>query len=101
MYGREKSQTHRWHKWVVDRGQAFSDSYPNGLVLFSAFGVTLHDLLAWDSGITDYKACDPFIESVWGFSGSNLNTLVELLTYKALLVHVVYRSLTASRELIQ
>lgn len=90
-----------WHRWVTDRARAFSDAYPTQLVGFSQSGATLVGVPAWAAEVNDFKACDDFIGFVWGFSADTLKNEMELLEYKALMIHTVYASLALSRDTLQ
>ena len=90
-----------WHRWVTDRARAFGDAYPTQLVGFSQSGATLVGVPAWADEVNDFEACDDFINFVWGFSADTLTNGMELLEYKALMIHTVYASLTISRDTLQ
>jgi hypothetical protein len=87
-----------WHNWVVQNALQFDSAYPKGLVPFSESKVELSELPAWHSGIEIFDACDDYINRVWGYSASSISGAIATLEYKALLVHLVYSSLTSSRE---
>ena len=91
----------RWHYWVLDRAKAFSDAYPDQLVSFSKSSATLFGVPEWGETVNSFKECDDFIQTAWGFSAETLHNDMELLEYKALMIHAVYASLTISRESIQ
>jgi TPR repeat protein len=90
-----------WHRWVTDRALVFSDAYPTQLVGFNQSGATLVGVPAWAAEVNDFKACDDFISLVWGFSADTLKNEMELLEYKALMIHTVYASLAISRDTLQ
>ena len=90
-----------WHKWVSDRARAFSDAYPTQLVGFSRSGTTLVNVPLWEEEVDNFSRCDEYIDFVWGFSSTKIRNSMELLEYKALMIHVIYASLTISRENIQ
>jgi hypothetical protein len=54
----------------------------------------------WRSEIEKFEICDAYIDEIWGYSASSITGDIETLEYKALLVHLVYSSLTSSREVI-
>ena len=87
-----------WHDWVVQTALQFDSAYPTGLVPFSGSKVELSELPAWHSGIEIFDACDTYINEVWGYSASSICGAIATLEYKALLVHLVYSSLTSARE---
>ena len=91
----------RWHFWVLDRAKAFSEAYPSQLVGLSKSNATLFDLPKWNESVNEFEVCDSFIETAWGFNAKTLRNDMELLEYKALMIHVVYASLTFSRENVQ
>jgi TPR repeat protein len=90
-----------WHKWVSDRARAFSDAYPTQLVGFSRSGTTLVNVPLWEEEVDNFSRCDDYINFVWGFSSRTIKNSMELLEYKALMIYVVYASLTISRETVQ
>ena len=87
-----------WHRWVVDRARAFGDAYPTQLAPFSRSGVTLNRTPEWRNSIGIFEMCDQFISEGWAYSFTDIRSDLELLEYKALVVHAVYASLTISRE---
>jgi len=87
-----------WHNWVVRNALQFDSAYPTGLVPFSGSKVELSELPAWHSGIEVFDACDAYINKVWGYSALSICGAIATLEYKALLVHLVYSSLTSARE---
>ena len=87
-----------WHRWVADRAEAFKDAYSDQLVGFSQSGNTLNEVPIWGKEVNDFNNCDAFINSVWGLSFTMIRNRIELLEYKALIIHVVYASLTMSKE---
>jgi hypothetical protein len=89
-----------WHSWVLNRGRAFDLAYPSGLIPFSGSNITLSDIPQWVSEVSNFSICDRYIHRVWGFGADSLSTKVELIEYRALLVHLIYSSLTQSRELL-
>lgn len=87
-----------WHTWVLKNALNFDASYPTQLVPFSQSKITLSDLPDWQSEIGNFVKCDEYIENVWGYSAVKLKSYIEILEYKALLIHLVYSSLTSTRE---
>jgi hypothetical protein len=98
--GVEEASPQKWHHWVMDRAKAFDVAFPQGIFPFSESGVTLSHLPRWGDDVDDFVTIDGFIYSVWGYNSSSLRNYVELAEYKACLIHVIYASLTASRERI-
>ena len=90
-----------WHEWVSDRARAFSDAYPTQLVGFSLSGTALVNVPSWEEEVDNFSVCDEYIDFVWGFSSTKIKNSMELLEYKALMIHVIYASLTISRENMQ
>jgi len=91
---------HDWYAWVMKNARDFDTSYPTNLVPFSRSNVTLSDVPLWQSEVGVFSLCDEYIEKVWGYSASKLKNDIEMREYKALLVHLVYASLTSARELV-
>jgi hypothetical protein len=89
-----------WHELVLDRGRTFSAEYPSQLAAFSQSGVMLNKIPAWGSEINNFDVCDKYLEDTWGFSGNSLNGRSEIFEYRALMVHLIYSSLTQSREVL-
>ena len=96
--GVSELQPREWHRWVTDRAQAFSDTYPTQLVGFSQSGASLVGVPNWVNEVRNFKDCDDFVHLVWGFSADTLKNSIELLEYKALMIHTVYSSLAISRD---
>lgn len=87
-----------WHSWVIENARKFDIDYPTELIPFSRSNVTLLDIPQWKSVIADFNSCDSYINKTWGYSTASLGNNIETLEYKALLVHLVYASLTSTRE---
>jgi hypothetical protein len=87
-----------WHDWVLKNALDFDANYQTQLELFSQSKITLSDIPPWKSEIGVFSKCDQYIENVWGYSAATLKNDIEALEYKALLVHLVYSSLTSARE---
>ncbi len=89
-----------WFDWVLDRAQNFDSIYPSNLISFSKSNISLSEIPIWDKGIMNFQKCDTFIKKVWGYSSNSIDNKIELYEYKALIVHLIYSSLTSSREVI-
>lgn len=87
-----------WHDWVVQNALQFDSAYPAGLVPFSGSKIELTDLPKWQTDIGKFDVCDAYINKAWGYSASSISGNIETLEYKALLIHLVYSSLTSARE---
>jgi hypothetical protein len=87
-----------WHDWVVQNALQFDSAYPRGLVPLSGSKIQLTDLPKWQADIGRFDVCDAYISKAWGYSASSIIGEIETLEYKALLVHLVYSSLTSARE---
>lgn len=83
---------------MLNRAKAFADAYPEQLLPFSRSGVSLSSIPVWRAAIEDQKSVDAFIFDIWSYKSVDLKNFVEIMGYKACLVHVVYSSLTQSRE---
>jgi hypothetical protein len=89
-----------WHGWVLENASKFDTDYPTELVPFSHSDITLTDIPKWQSSILDFDRCDSYIKKTWGYSAASIGTKMEILEYKALLVHLIYASLTSTRGLV-
>jgi hypothetical protein len=87
-----------WHAWVLQNAQRFDADYPTELMPFSRSNIELINLPRWRSEIETFEICDAYINKVWGYSASSICGSIATLEYKALLVHLVYSSLTSARE---
>jgi hypothetical protein len=87
-----------WFDWVLERAKNFDSIYPSNLISLSKSNITLSEIPVWNKEIMNFKKCDAFIKNVWGYSSNSINNKVELYEYKALVVHLIYSSLTSSRE---
>jgi hypothetical protein len=98
--GLENLSCEEWHRWVLNRALGFSAEYPEQLSPFSKSGMTLVNLPKWGLDIGNFRLCDEFIQSIWGFSSAVSPEHAEKFEYRALIVHTVYSSLTAFREVM-
>jgi hypothetical protein len=96
--GIDDFSVHEWHTWVVHYALQFDAAYPTGLVPFSGSKIELNEVPKWQTDIGNFEVCDAYINKVWGYSASSIIGDIETLEYKALLVHVIYSSLTSARE---
>jgi len=87
-----------WHAWVLQNAQRFDADYPTELMPFSGSNIELLHLPRWRSEVEIFEICDAYINNVWGYSASSICGAIATLEYKALLVHLVYSSLTSARE---
>jgi hypothetical protein len=87
-----------WHTWVLEKAYQFDSNYPTGLVPFSGSKIELSHVPQWHSEIEAFAVCDAYINKIWGYNASSINSNIETLEYKALLVHLVYSSLTSARD---
>ena len=90
----------QWFDWVLERAKYFDTSYPSNLLAFTKSNITLTEIPAWNKDIAKFEICDSYIERVWGYNVDALNGPIESLEYKALIVHLIYSSLTSARETI-
>lgn len=96
--GVDQLTNREWHEWVIKNYEVFSNAYPSQLLPFSQSTVTLEDLPIWGETVKSFEFCDDYINKVWGYKDTQLQDNFQTLEYRALLVHVVYSSLTSSRE---
>ena len=88
----------QWHDWVLKNAEGFGEAYPQELLPFSRSNITLTDIPIWNDSVKSFETCDQYIDGVWGYSAPKLENIFQSMEYKALMVHVVYSSLTSSRE---
>lgn len=88
----------QWHKWVVKNAELFISEHSSRLFPFSHSKVDLPNLPTWGGPVKSFEICDHYIKESWGYSQANLESEFQALEYKALVVHVVYASLTSSLE---
>ena len=98
LEGIDKLTLNQWHEWVVKNAEAFSEAYPSQLLPFSRSNITLSDLPIWNESVRSFEACDQYINAVWGYTAATIKNIFQSMEYKALIAHVVYSSLTSSRE---
>ncbi len=96
----DKLSNHKWFEWVLQNAVEFDEKYSSQILPLSSSNIALSDLPAWNQTIRTFEACDSYIEQVWGFAAAKLENNFESLEYRALLVHVLYSSLTASKEIV-
>jgi len=89
-----------WHTWVLQNAQRFDADYPTQLTPFSRSKIELPNLPRWRSEVEIFEICDAYINKTWGYSATSIKGFIETLEYKALVVHLVYSSLTSAREQI-
>ena len=88
----------QWHDWVIKNTEAFSEAYPSQLLPFSRSKITLTDLPVWNESVRSFKVCDQYINAIWGYTATKIENSFQSMEYKALVVHVIYSSLTSSRD---
>lgn len=98
--GVNRLTVHDWHAWILENARNFDTKYPTQLIPFSRSNISLSDVPKWWLGVESFNNCDAYIEKVWGYSATSLSSDVETLEYKALLLHLVYASLTSAREVV-
>lgn len=98
--GIENLALNDWHSWVFSKAEEFDESFPIELKVFSSSNISLDiiNLPKWKDKIRSFKECDNFIDKVWGYSEKKIKGNMQILEYKAFLVHTIYSSLTSSRE---
>jgi len=96
--GIDKLTLNQWHEWVVKNAEAFSEAYPSQLLPLCRSNITLSDLPIWNESVRSFEACNQYINTVWGYSARLIENTFQSMEYKALIAHVVYSSLTSSRE---
>jgi hypothetical protein len=89
-----------WHAWVLQNAKQFDTDYPTELIPFSKSNIALLNIPQWRSEVEKFEICDAYIDEIWGYSASSITGDIETLEYKALLVHLVYSSLTSTKEVI-
>ena len=87
-----------WHEWVLANAKLFDESYSESLLPLSNSNVVLQNLPEWGNEVADFRAVDDFINEVWGYSGFDALSVIEGREYRALMAHVIYSSLTQSKE---
>jgi len=98
--GIDQLSPRHWHQWVLDKAKDFGIRYMSQLLPFSKSNITLSGIPAWDQDIRSFEKCDGYIERTWGYNADSLNCNIESLEYKALIVHLIYSSLTSSIETV-
>lgn len=96
--GVDKLSLREWFLWVLDKSKEFDIIYKSDLLPLSKSKVQLSELPSWGIDITSFEVCDAYIGRVWGYNAESINGPIESLEYKALIVHLIYSSLTSSRE---
>jgi hypothetical protein len=96
--GLEHISVEEWYLWVLNRAKAFDDEYTDQLLPFSRSGVSLFSIPIWNESIENHQLVDSYIFEVWGFKANELRNTIEIMEYKACLIHIVYSSLTQSKE---
>jgi hypothetical protein len=96
----DKLSHRKWFEWVLQNAIEFDEKYSSQILPFSSSNITLENLPTWNQTIKSFETCDAYIEQVWGFAADKLENNFESLEYRALLIHLVYSSLTASKEVM-
>lgn len=96
----DKLSNRKWFEWVLQNAVVFDEKYSSQLLPFSSSNITLNELPTWNQTVRVFEKCDNYIEQVWGFAVDKLESNFETLEYRALLVHLIYSSLTASKEIV-
>ena len=87
-----------WHGWAIKRARDFDLEYPNELLPFSQSKLEIGEVPNWPTDIAIFENCDQLIRKIRGYSLKTLETPIEKLQYRALIIQAVYSSLTMSRE---
>ncbi len=90
----------QWFDWVLNKAKVFDIKHPSNLLPFSKSNITLLEVPTWNNEILNFENCEAYINRVWGFNEQALNSKIQLYDYKAIVVHLIYSSLTSSREVI-
>jgi len=90
----------KWFEWILQNAIEFDAKFSSQILPFSSSNITLTNVPIWNKTIRSFETCDAYIEEVWGFAEDKLVNNFESLEYRALLVHVVYSSLTTSKEIV-
>jgi hypothetical protein len=96
----DKLSHRKWFEWVLQNAIEFDEKYSSQILPFSSSNITLSDVPTWNQNVRVFETYDSYIEQVWGFTAAKLENNFESLEYKALLVHLIYSSLTASKEIV-
>lgn len=96
----DKLNHRKWFEWIILKAVEFDEKFSSQILPLSSSNITLTNLPTWNQTIRNFETCDAYIEEVWGFAADKLENNFELLEYKALLVHLIYSSLTASKEIV-
>jgi hypothetical protein len=89
-----------WYELVIEKAIEFDKKYPTELLPLSSSNVELSNLPTWSNAIRSFEICDAYIEEVWGYSSDKPLSSFESLEYKALLLHLIYSTLTSTREIL-
>jgi len=84
---------------ALNRTKAFDDAYTEQFLPFSHSGVRPSSIPIWKESTENQQLVDSYILEVWCFKANDLRNTIEIMEYKACLIHIVYSSLTESREL--
>jgi hypothetical protein len=87
-----------WHGWAIKRARDFDLEYPTELLPFSQSKFEIGKVPTWPTDIAIFENCDQLIKQIRGYSLKTLETPIEKLQYRALIIQAVYSSLTMSRE---
>ena len=96
----DKLSHRKWFEWVLQNAIEFEEKYSSQILPLSSSNITLSDVPTWSQTVRVFETCDTYIVQVWGLAENMLESKFESLEYRALLVHLVYSSLTASKEII-
>ena len=96
----DRLSNREWFEWVLQNAVEFDEKYSSQILPFNSSNITLSDVPTWNKNVRVFETCDSYIEQVWGFTSAKLENNFESLEYKALLVHLIYSSLTSSKEIV-
>lgn len=96
--GIEALDIEHWHAWIVSRAINFYNDHGSYILPFSLAGASHCDLPVWRQLSSDLWQCDEYIFRVYGYRWDQLADRLRQLEYRALLVHIIYLSLTAELE---
>lgn len=87
-----------FHAWTVKKAMDFYMKYGSRMIPYSLSGAKISEIPPWKCLASDIMSCDSYIKSVWGYELSATSNKIINLEYRAILIFIIYLSLTKAIE---
>jgi hypothetical protein len=88
----EKLDIHHWHSWVIKNTFDFHADHKNQIIPFSLSKALVKNPPLWDAIVSNIEYCNDYIRNNWGHDYNNIQSNVENMEYRAIMMYVIYLS---------